>query len=872
MPEDKQFILVASSASDKADWCLDLTKAIERALHPGSVPNIACEAQLNETVSMCMPSREREAVHTFSAAHAKFKGATYKGTWLNAKPHDKGMLVWPDGKTYIGDFHEGLQHGQGRLIVHSPPQGSEANASSSSSSAPLFEQSYVGQWANGFMHGFGVLNYHNGDQYVGEFEKSMRCGFGLLRIASPTDGTHHGKRSNAMRLNALNVSSSSQRQSYHSSTKSSPMTEMIPPNVFPPSHSQRPLSTNNLNKTTSTKDTTSINDTASINESIFYVRSQYSSTFSLLDHQNESVSYDRQNSIFSQQSLYPEECSLTQSDVFENRRLSTLTEPNGSTSTSAVEATGHGRITSVADVQLEESFKLSLLSESMEKSEQLQNFMPKKREFPRLFYGEWIDDKRHGYGVLEDDSAQERHVGLWLNDLRHGNGLTVCAQKGLYYEGTFQHGKLTGTGLLLADDDSMYEGELNGYNLSGKGILTFPHGDYLEGSFDGSWSGSELKIKGVLKKLEAGFESKPCGSLYRKFDVSPSLKWECLFRKCRSRMGILRSMQDTATPTPAHRGAVRLPCSDVWSSVTNYMEIDTDIFKDIEHIVPLAQSSWYSLSDEEKSQIRDFLTRICGNKKHPIGQLMDELEVVFRATYEASSAVHRRLLPHSISELKSITTRLTDTIGYLLPCIDPKYSKQNSQMSRNSDDSDNQSETFALELVHPLVFGRVYSVVISLYVLSNADQDANYRNKLEILNKKSDKALMSFYEVEPKFQPSFDANKNSGVDYSGAIEALKKISDAVVPSRKLECVSDAFEQLVKSASQLSGEESTRLMMDTVLPIFLFVIVRAKVRYLSSEIQFVEDFANFSDTPEAEFILQTVKVAYVHLTTEKIWDS
>ncbi|XP_063715899.1 alsin-like isoform X3 [Symsagittifera roscoffensis] len=681
MPEDKQFILVASSASDKADWCLDLTKAIERALHPGSVPNIACEAQLNETVSMCMPSREREAVHTFSAAHAKFKGATYKGTWLNAKPHDKGMLVWPDGKTYIGDFHEGLQHGQGRLIVHSPPQGSEANASSSSSSAPLFEQSYVGQWANGFMHGFGVLNYHNGDQYVGEFEKSMRCGFGLLRIASPTDGTHHG-----------------------------------------------------------------------------------------------------------------------------------------------------------------------------------------------LFYGEWIDDKRHGYGVLEDDSAQERHVGLWLNDLRHGNGLTVCAQKGLYYEGTFQHGKLTGTGLLLADDDSMYEGELNGYNLSGKGILTFPHGDYLEGSFDGSWSGSELKIKGVLKKLEAGFESKPCGSLYRKFDVSPSLKWECLFRKCRSRMGILRSMQDTATPTPAHRGAVRLPCSDVWSSVTNYMEIDTDIFKDIEHIVPLAQSSWYSLSDEEKSQIRDFLTRICGNKKHPIGQLMDELEVVFRATYEASSAVHRRLLPHSISELKSITTRLTDTIGYLLPCIDPKYSKQNSQMSRNSDDSDNQSETFALELVHPLVFGRVYSVVISLYVLSNADQDANYRNKLEILNKKSDKALMSFYEVEPKFQPSFDANKNSGVDYSGAIEALKKISDAVVPSRKLECVSDAFEQLVKSASQLSGEESTRLMMDTVLPIFLFVIVRAKVRYLSSEIQFVEDFANFSDTPEAEFILQTVKVAYVHLTTEKIWDS
>ena len=83
------------------------------------------------------------------------------------------------------------------------------------------------------------------------------------------------------------------------------------------------------------------------------------------------------------------------------------------------------------------------------------------------------------------------------------------------------------------------------------------------------------------------------------------------------------------------------------------------------------------------------------------------------------------------------------------------------------------SETFALELVHPLVFGRVYSVVISLYVLSNADQDANYRNKLEILNKKSDKALMSFYEVEPKFQPSFDANKVS-LNRFGLEPALQK--------------------------------------------------------------------------------------------------
>ena len=63
------------------------------------------------------------------------------------------MLVWPDGRTYVGDFSEGLQHGQGRLIVHSPPNGSD------SSLQPLFEQSYEGQWQNGHMHGFGMLKF-----------------------------------------------------------------------------------------------------------------------------------------------------------------------------------------------------------------------------------------------------------------------------------------------------------------------------------------------------------------------------------------------------------------------------------------------------------------------------------------------------------------------------------------------------------------------------------------------------------------------------------------------------------------------------------------------------------------------------------------
>merc|ERR1719499_1572155 len=99
------------------------------------------------------------------------------------------------------------------------------------------------------------------------------------------------------------------------------------------------------------------------------------------------------------------------------------------------------------------------------------------------------------------------------------------------------------------------------------------------------------------------------------------------------------------------------------------------------------------------------------------------------------------------------------------------------------------------ELVHPLVFERVYQFIFQLFGLSHVDQEAKYTNKLEVLNKKSDKALMSFYEVEHKFQPKFDSNDNQDSEvknYTGAIEALTQIREELVPWRKLECLSTAF--------------------------------------------------------------------------------
>ncbi|PNJ73581.1 ALS2 isoform 9 [Pongo abelii] len=118
---------------------------------------------------------------------------------------------------------------------------------------------------------------------------------------------------------------------------------------------------------------------------------------------------------------------------------------------------------------------------------------------PSMFIGQWVMDKKAGYGVFDDITRGEKYMGMWQDDVCQGNGVVVT-QFGLYYEGNFHLNKMMGNGVLLSEDDTIYEGEFSDdWTLSGKGTLTMPNGDYIEGYFSGEW-GSGIKITGTYFK------------------------------------------------------------------------------------------------------------------------------------------------------------------------------------------------------------------------------------------------------------------------------------------------------------------------------------------------------------------------------------
>ncbi|KAF4795713.1 ALS2 C-terminal like protein [Turdus rufiventris] len=135
----------------------------------------------------------------------------------------------------------------------------------------------------------------------------------------------------------------------------------------------------------------------------------------------------------------------------------------------------------------------------------LENF---SAEHPFKYTGQWENDKKNGYGVWEDKERGERYIGMWLDDLRHGEGIVVT-QSGLCYQRTFHADKMVGLGILLLEDDSVYEGNFTeDLAFVGKGKLSLANGFVLEGTFSAR-GGRGLHTRGVLNTSNEPREPQP---------------------------------------------------------------------------------------------------------------------------------------------------------------------------------------------------------------------------------------------------------------------------------------------------------------------------------------------------------------------------
>ncbi|XP_036277440.1 alsin isoform X4 [Pipistrellus kuhlii] len=455
---------------------------------------------------------------------------------------------------------------------------------------------------------------------------------------------------------------------------------------------------------------------------------------------------------------------------------------------------------------------------------------------PSMFIGQWVMDKKSGYGVFDDITRGEKYMGMWQDDACQGNGVVVT-QFGLYYEGNFHLNKMMGNGVLLSEDDTIYEGEFSDdWTLSGKGTLTMPNGDYIEGYFSGEW-GSGIKITGTYFKP----------SLYESDKDKPKVFPEILSR---SQTQTLESLEFI----PQHVGA---------------------------------------FSVEKYDDIKKYLIKACDTPLHPLGRLVETLVAVYRMTYVGVGA-NRRLLQEAVKEIKSYLKRIFQLVRFLFPELPEEGSTiplsaplPTERKSFCTGKSDSRSESPEPEpgyvvtssgLLLPVLLPRLYPPLFMLYALENDREEDIYWECVLRLNKQPDIALLGFLGVQRKFWPVTlsilgETKKvlptTKDACFASAVECLQQISTTFTPSDKLKVIQQTFEEISQGVLA-SLQEDFLWSMDDLFPVFLYVVLRARIRNLGSEVHLIEDLMDpYLQHGEQGIMFTTLKACYYQIQREKL---
>ncbi|XP_073351569.1 alsin [Pagrus major] len=509
---------------------------------------------------------------------------------------------------------------------------------------------------------------------------------------------------------------------------------------------------------------------------------------------------------------------------------------------------------------------------------------------PSVFIGQWLQDKKTGYGVFDDITKGEKYMGMWQDHLRQGTGVVVT-QFGLYYEGAFKDNKMMGSGILLSEDDTTYEGEFSDdWTLNGKGVLTMANGDYLEGSFSGEW-GSGLKVAGSYFKphLFDSDKDKARPVKLGRLCVCAEDKWQAVFDECWTQLGCeapgrgenWKAWENIAVALTTSRRHIEDSPEMLSRSHSKTLE-SLEVIP--QHVGPIHM--------ERYNTIRLYLIKACDTPLHPLGRLVETLVAVYRMTYVGVGA-NRRLLPQAVKEIKSYLNRIFQIVRFLFPDLpeegglipEPTTNPQDKKEPGSADaplDSPKPCRVVSSSaLLLPVLLPRLYPPLFTLYALDKEREDDVYWECVLRLNKQPDHALLAFLGVQQKFWPvsipdSVPApgekpvlSSTKDTCFASAVETLQQISTTFTPSDKLQVIQLTFEEITQEVQSLLKQDFL-WSMDDLFPVFLYVVLRARIRNLGSEVSLIEDLMDpCVQHGEHGIMFTTLKACYYQIQHEKI---
>ncbi|GLD59058.1 alsin-like isoform X1 [Lates japonicus] len=244
---------------------------------------------------------------------------------------------------------------------------------------------------------------------------------------------------------------------------------------------------------------------------------------------------------------------------------------------------------------------------------------------------------------------------------------------------------------------------------------------------------------------------------------------------------------------------------------------------------------------------------------------------------------NRRLLRQAVQEVQAYLTHYYSIVRFLFPGLpddggiipDPPTSPSKSRHNSNTAEQ-GVVVVSCSSLLLPLLLPRLYPPLFTLYCLQEEQEEAQYWERILRLNKQPDQALLSFLGVQEKFWPvwmSILGEKKQIVSSSkdacfvSAVETLQQISTTFTPSDKLLVIQKTFEELTQEVKPMLDSDFL-WCMDDLLPLFLYVVLRARIRNLGAEVSLIEDLMDPNvQYGEMGLMFTTLKACYIQIQHE-----
>jgi len=460
-----------------------------------------------------------------------------------------------------------------------------------------------------------------------------------------------------------------------------------------------------------------------------------------------------------------------------------------------------------------------------------------KFDASKFYIGAWERGVKHGYGVMEENG--EKYLGLWKDDVRQGPGCVVNVD-GIFYQGNFLNNKLMGTGIMVFDDGAKYEGEFSGFGkFSGKGVLYTDNRKY-EGTFSGNYSDS-MKFNGEITILKNPAD---CDVVKPKFIIPHDDKWREIFDKWNRQVG--------ADP------------SKVWTKIAFVIGAtkSPEQIKDCLGIFPKAGQA-EPLIFEDLEFIENYLKEAFQSKLHPFGTLLNHLVDAYRASYEGiKTNSNNFLLQHALMELFSIMHRVYAIVRTMFPALPEDHPHNTNSFSVTSV----QEQTKVITprgLMMSLLMPKLHPTLYVLFKMREEKSDEKYQLRVDRWNKHDDNTLLTFLLVDPKLiMEEENAFKNRNKHFLAAITSLQIISDLNTPDEKLGVITAMYQDIC------SASDAVVWSMDALLPVTMYVVVRARVPQLGAELAELDELMEpHLCQGEKGIMLITLQAAYEQMKKE-----